>query len=413
MSDTIVVVGAGHSAGYLVAGLRSGGNEGRIVLIGEEPYLPYQRPPLSKQFLSGEIDRDRLFIQPANFYQDADVEVRTATRAVAVERSAQLVHLDTGEPVGYDQLVLATGSRPRQLHVPGAGLEGVYDLRGMDDALVLRDHFRQRQQLVIIGGGYIGLEAAAVASKLGLDVTVLEMMPRLMNRVVSDTVSAFYLEQHRACGVMVHTDTRVHAIEGDTRASGVTCTNGAFFAADLILVAVGVVPNTGLAEDAGLKVNDGIVVDERGMTSDPAIFACGDCTCHPSALAGENVRLESVQNASAQARVVAANLCGEPAVYQETPTFWSDQYDLKLQIVGLARPDDEKVLRGDPGARSFAVYRLREDRVVAAEAINSPSDFVAALQLVSKQLHVVTAELGDSNLPIKQILKQASDRQEG
>lgn len=208
-----------------------------------------------------------------------------------MERSAQQIRANTGDPVGYDRLVLATGSRPRQLRVPGTDLEDVYELRGMDDALVLRDRFRPGRRLVIIGGGYIGLEAAAVASKLGLDVTVLEMMPRLMNRVVSDTVSAFYLEQHRAFGVMVHTNTRVRAIEGEGRASGVSCTNGAFFDADLILVAVGVVPNTGLAEDAGLKVEDGIVVDEHGMTSDPAIFACGDCTCYSSALAGESVRL--------------------------------------------------------------------------------------------------------------------------
>ena len=399
-----IVVGAGQGAGQLVASLRQEKYEGEIVMIGEEPFLPYQRPPLSKAYLAGELPTERVLVRPEKFYVDKGIETRIDTRVEAIDREARTVNLAGGETMSWDHLVIATGSHVRRLPIPGIELDGVHYLRTMGDVDGIRSGIGEGKHLVIVGGGYIGLEVAAVARKLGMEVTVLEMEDRILARVTTPSMSAFYTRVHTEHGVDIRTGTAAAEILGDGTVTGVRCTNGTELKADMVIVGVGIIPTTGLAEAAGLTCENGIVVDAHCRTSDPAIFAIGDCTNHPSKLLGRRLRLESVPNAMDQARTVAKNIMGGDAEYDAVPWFWSDQYDLKLQMVGFSAGADDEVVRGDPETGSFARFYLTDGVLTAVDAVNRPKEFMASKLLVAAQKPIDAGQLADEAVDIKSLI---------
>lgn len=403
MNERLVIVGAGHGAGQLVASLRQKRYAGQITLIGDEAYYPYQRPPLSKKFLAGELAAERLYIKPQSFYADPGVEVRLNTRITRIDRDAKEVFAADGTAIAYDRLVLALGARARKLECEGADLAGVHQLRSIADVAEIRANAASGPRVVIIGAGYIGLEVAAVMRQLGLDVTVVEMEQRVMSRVVSPDVSAFYAREHAAHGVKLLLSTGLSGFGGDDRVKSVALQHGDALPAGLVVVGIGIEANTELAAEAGLKIDDGIVVDDRCRSSDAAIFAIGDCTRHPNALLGRNLRLESVHNAAEQAKTAAANICGETVRYAQIPWFWSDQYDLKLQIAGLSQGYDQTVIRGDPHERSFACAYLYEGRLLALDAINAPRDFMQAKALIARGAVVDPQKLADTSVALKDL----------
>ena len=386
---TIVIVGGGQAAGQAAASLRQEGCDDRILLLAEEPHIPYQRPPLSKQYLAGTQGLDRVHLRPASFYRTKNIEVRPGVRVERLDLSGKTATCANGETISYRKLLLATGARPRRLRVPGGDLPGVYYLRTIGDVDAIRADLRPGRRLVVVGGGYIGLEVAAVAVSLGARVTVLEMEDRVLQRVASAEMSAFYTTLHTGKGVVVRTRSRAAAFAGAARLDAVVCEDGARVAADLAVVGVGVTPNVELAAAAGLPCDDGIVVDEYARTDAPDVYAAGDCTNHPNAVLGRRLRLESVPNAMEQARVAAANLAaadGKARPYATVPWFWSDQYDCKLQMVGFAADGEQSITRGDPTSGSFATFHLRGLELVAADAVNSPREFMAARQLVGRKV---------------------------
>lgn len=403
MQSTVVVAGAGHAAGQTIVSLRQGGFGGRIVLAGEEPYLPYQRPPLSKKFLAGELEISRLLLRHEKFYADHQVEVHLGTRVTRIEPGSRTAEFSTGQSLHYDKLVLATGTRPRQVPVPGHQLPGVYYLRTIDDVDRIRADFRPGASLVIVGAGYIGLEVAAVAVSRGLKVTVLELADQVMARVEAPPVSEFMARVHREAGVDIRCGTGLQGFTGDTRLRGVIGSDGREIPADLAIVGVGVLPNVELAEAAGLVCNDGIMVDEYCRTSDPDVLAVGDCTNHPNPLLGRRLRLESVHNAQEQAKTAATTILGGLEPYAQVPWFWSDQYDLKLQIVGMSSRAEQAVIRGEPDSRSFAVFFLDDGRLTATYAINSPREFMLSKKLVAIGARPDPARLSDPSVPFKEI----------
>lgn len=408
MSAGVVVVGAGYGAGELAAKLRQGGYAGPITLVGAETHLPYHRPPLSKAFLAGETDEAALLLRPAAFYEKHGITVLLGRRVNAIDRAGHSVSLDDAKTLAYEKLVLATGGEARRLTCPGADLVGVYTLRGIDDVLAIRSELRAGQRVAIIGAGYIGLEVAAVARKHGLEVTVLEAAPRVLARVAGPEISAFYTQAHTQAGVAIRTSAMVAAIlpsEADPgRAGAVQLQDGTAIAADWVLAGIGLVPGTQLAEAAGLKVENGIWVDAFCSTEDPDILAIGDCANHPLPFAGHRVRLESVPNALEQARVAADTICGKQAPYAAVPWFWSDQYDLKLQAVGLADGHDAVVMRGNPAERNFLAFYLRGGVPIAADAVNRPGEFMMARRLVAAGKALNAADLGNVEKPLKELL---------
>jgi 3-phenylpropionate/trans-cinnamate dioxygenase ferredoxin reductase subunit len=401
---TFVVIGGGHAAGQAVASLRQEGFEGEIVVIGDEPFLPYQRPPLSKQYLSGEQGLDRVYLRPEKFYEERNITLKLGVRVESLDCGAHTVVTSTGETISYDKALLCTGSRPRQLNAPGIDLEGIHYLRGIADVDGIRAEMADAKTMIIVGGGYIGLEVAAVTRTAGLEVSVLEMESRILNRVTTPTMSEFYTQLHEGRGVKILTDTAVSGFEGDGRVSAAVTATGEKLPADIVIVGIGILPNIELAEAAGLDCDNGIVVDERCATSNPDVYAAGDCTNHPNPLLNRRLRLESVPNAMEQARVAAANLLGGDKSYAAIPWFWSDQYELKLQMVGFSTNADQEVLRGDPSSNQFARFYLENGVLVAADAVNSPKEFMACRQLVAKQAKVDVDKLADSEVPIKELL---------
>ena len=402
MSQNIVIVGAGQAGVQAVASLRLEGYSGVITMIGDEPFAPYQRPPLSKAYLMGTFDRDRLFLKPDAFYRESACELILGVGVRAIDRAAKTVVLSDGRSLGYGKLLLATGTRVRTINCPGADLGGIHYLRSIADVDLLRPAMEKGQRLAIVGGGYIGLEVAAVAAKHGLEVTVFEALERVMARAVSKPVSDFFEEVHRAAGVKLLLNTGVETFEGTDHLQAVRAA-GKTYGADLALVGVGVVPNMELARDSGLPCEDGIVVDQNCATADPAIFAAGDCTWHVGR-EGIPLRLESVQNAIDQAKHAALAMVGKPRPYREVPWFWSDQYDLKLQIAGLARQGDEVVVRGDPAARKFAVFHLRDGAVAAVEAVNAAPEYLVGRKLIADGARVAPDKLADTSIAMKNIV---------
>ncbi len=403
MSPPILVIGGGHAGAQAVDTLRREGYSDRIVLISDEPYVPYQRPPLSKQFLSAEWDVARLSFRHQTYYDEHRVELRLNSRAVRINAAGRVVTLSNGEEMRYSRLLLCLGACSRELTCPGAKLSGIHYLRNIADARGIKDRLRPGARVVVIGGGYIGLETAATARKAGCTVTVVEMADRIMNRVVASSVSAYFDREHRLHGVDLVCNARVLRIEGGDRAERVICAAGRIYEADVIIVGIGATANMQLAMDAGLECENGIAVDEYCRTSDPAIYAAGDCTYHPSIRFETRVRLESVDNAFEQAKTAALNILGKPTVHDRVPWFWSDQFDNKLLIVGLSQGHDRQVLRGDPGTRRFSVCYLKRGELVAVEAVNHSKDFMAARRLISERTRPMLAELQDLDRPLRTI----------
>lgn len=398
--SNIIIVGAGQAAGIAAATLRSEGFAGAIVVVGDEPYPPYERPPLSKKVLIGSAEPEATYLKPEAFYAEQAIELRLGVRVAAIERAARRLTLADGVELGYDKLIVATGSKVRRLEIAGARPENVFYLRGIDDCLALRARLVEGAGLVVVGGGYIGLEVAAAARQRGVEVTVVEAEGQVMGRVVGPEIGRFFAEEHAARGVDIRTGVTVsEAAEGRAR-----CSDGASIAADLFVVGVGVVPDTALAEAAGLAVDNGILVDEHGRTSDADIYACGDVTNHPNALLNRRVRLESWQNAQNQSIAVARALAGNPRPYGEVPWFWSDQYDLNLQMVGLPEAWERVVLRGDMAERRFTAFYLQGDRVVAANAVNNGRDIRPARELIARRLAVDDALLADPSASLRALL---------
>lgn len=383
MPGGIVIVGAGHAGGILADAVRTQGHDGPICLIGDEDTLPYQRPPLSKGYLLGEVSTEQLHLRPSEFYTAKAIELIAGVHVTAIDRAEKQVRLSTGATRPYESLVLATGARPRLLDVPGADLSGIHALRTLADVDAIRADLETAQSCAVIGGGFIGLEIAAVFSKIGKSVTVIEAADRLMGRAVSPAVSDFFLRLHRARGSVVHLSSGVTGFSGDTsRLTGIETSHGTI-SADLAVVGIGVLPNDALARAADLPVDRGIVVDRAGRTADPAIFAIGDC-CHADhALYPDRVRLESVQNAVDQAKLVANAVMGKPADYDVVPWFWSDQFDSKLQIAGLAQPGQTHQVYEDETAGTLAVYHFDNNRLAAAETVNRARDHMSARRLIS------------------------------
>lgn len=385
MSGHCVVIGAGQAAVVVAQGLRERGFGGAITLFGDEAQPPYQRPPLSKKFLSGELSQDRLFIKAEAFYPAHNITLALQTPVTGVDTTRRVVKHAGGE-TAYTHLVFATGTRARRLPLSGMDLPGVHTLRSIADVDRLRPHMQAGKRLVIIGAGYVGLEVAAVARGLGLHVSVVEAGARVLSRVVSPQVSAFFEGLHRGHGVELLTGEGLAEIAQGADGVLVRTSTGRELGADLVLVAIGALANTELADQAGIAVRDGILVDAGGRTDIDDVYAAGDCTRFHSKLYGTSIRLESVQNAIDQAKAVAASIMGEDVTYDPVPWFWSDQYEVKLQIAGLSTGYDASVLRGDPASGAFCVLYLAEDRLLAVDAVNRPRDHMMSRRLIGKAL---------------------------
>ena len=404
-TSVTVIVGAGQAGSELATSLRQHGYADSVVLIGDEDYVPYRRPPLSKTYLSGEVTLESLFLKPRAVYEKHAIECRFGIGVESIDRAARSLRLYDGSVLRYDKLALTTGGRPRRLSVPGAERSNVHYIRTVADIDRLKQQFGEGKRLVIIGGGYIGLETASVGIKKGLHVTVVEALPRVLARVTAPEISAFYERVHRGHGVDLRTGVGVHALEGNGDACTVVLADGTRLAADLVVIGVGLIPNTELAEAAGIEVSNGIVVDRYAVTSDPDIVAAGDCTNHDNVFLGRRLRLESVPNALEQARVAAASILGRPRVYDAVPWFWSDQYDLKLQMVGLSQGHDDLIVRGDMDANSFTAFYLKDGVVISADSVNRPQDFMVAKRLVAERAAVPSERLRDDAVTLKSLLQ--------
>jgi 3-phenylpropionate/trans-cinnamate dioxygenase ferredoxin reductase component len=402
MTGTIVVVGASHAAVQAIDTLHREGHGGQIVLIGDESEPPYNRPPLSKKYFTGELARERLQLRSAQFYQQGGITMRLGVRATAIDRAAQRLRLSDGAELAWDRLLLCVGSRARRLEVPGADLPGIHYLRTMADVDAIRAGLAGARRLVVIGAGYIGLEAAASARHLGLEVTVLEAADRPMQRVVCPALSEFYRARHEREGVRIHCNVSVSGLTGDDRVRSVVCGDQEF-PADLVIAGVGIAPDVTLAAAAGLKCDNGIWVDASCRTSDPNVYAAGDCTNHPSVHYGRRIRLESVDNAVEQGRVAASAICGKDVRHDHVPWFWSDQYDVKLQIAGLSQGHDETIMRGDPAGGHFAIYYLAQGELIAVDAVNSPKDFMSGRRWIAERRRPDAAKLADPSVDLKSL----------
>jgi 3-phenylpropionate/trans-cinnamate dioxygenase ferredoxin reductase component len=405
MNYDIIIVGAGHGGAQAAIMLRQQKFEGSIAIIGEEPEIPYERPPLSKDYFAGEKEFERILIRPQKFWDEREVDMVLSTRITAVDAHAKTVTSERGESFGYGKLIWATGGAPRMLTIPGGDLPGVQGVRTKADADAMKAAAQTATQIVVIGGGYIGLEAAAVLAKSGKKVILLEALPRVLARVAGEDLSRFYEAEHRAHGVDVRLGVSVAAIEGETHATGVQMADGEIIAADLVIVGIGIIAAVQPLIDAGAQGGNGVSVNELCETSLPGIYAIGDCAAHTNHFAdGGHIRLESVQNANDQANVVARAICGDAQAYHAVPWFWSNQYDLKLQTVGLSTGHDATVTRGDPATRSFSVIYLRKGRVIALDCVNRIKDYVQGKALVVAGARITTERLADEGIALKEML---------
>jgi len=404
MISRCIIIGASHDAAQLSSSLRQEGWDGEILMIGDEPYLPYHRPPLSKTFLAGKKTADDLAIRPAAFYEKNDIQFRQG-RVTEINRSQQTLTLSDGETLNYDKLALCMGSRVRKLALPGSELKGVHYLRDIADVEGIKNNLEKDQHAVIIGGGYIGLETAAALRKLGMQVVVLEMAERILQRVTAPELSEFYTRIHTEEGVEIHTGISVSRIAGKNHTEKVICADGTEFPADLVIVGVGILPNTELADKAGIDVENGIIVDEFCRTNDPNIVAAGDCTNHFNKIFNRRIRLESVPNASEQGKSAAASICDASKEYKNLPWFWSDQYDLKLQIAGLSQGYDQVIIRGDKlTSRSFAAFYFKDKKLISADCVNRPQEFMLSKKIIAGNLDINPDRLADDSIAVKALL---------
>ena len=407
-AERIVIVGAGQAAAQACASLRQFGYAGALTLIGDEPALPYQRPPLSKAYMKGDLAEERLYFKPQDWYDSQSIDVMRNTRVTAIDRAARTVTTDSGKSLDYDALIISTGSRPRALPVPGAELGNVFDLRDLKDVEAIRPHMQAGRRLVIVGAGYIGLEAAAVARQLGLEVTVLEMADRVLARVTSPVMSKFFEDEHKRQGVDIRTGARLAELRGAQTVQSAVLADGTDIPADIVLVGIGILPNQELAAEAGIACKNGIIVDRDARTNDPRVFAAGDCAHRPLVHYGRDGRLESVHNAIEQGKLAAAAIMGKPRPVEDCPWFWSDQYDLKLQIAGLSEGYDQIVVRGNPDDRKFAAFYLRNGKLIAVDAINSAPEFIVAKKLIMSGASLAPETLGDTSISMKEIAAAAA-----
>ena len=408
-----VIVGGGQSGGSAAKMLRSAGFQGAITLISEEAYPPYERPPLSKDVLLGTEPYESTYLDSESWYSSNHVNLRLNTRVIRIDRGNKTVETDSGEAVRYDKLLLATGARVRTLHIPNAELEGIHYLRGIDDCIALADEFDSCTHLLAIGGGFISLEVAAVARTLGISVTVLEVAPSILARLLEGDVAKRIEGIHREKGVDFRTgvvvehflaDSENHTSDCPARVQGVQLRNGEKILADLVLVGVGIHPNTELAETAGLEVEDGIRVNEYGETSDPAIYACGDNTNHYDPWSKTNRRLQSWQNAQDQAAAVANVMCGNRVPYEAVPWFWSDQYDMNLQMAGVSDGCDQSIVRIDDTGKTFSKVYLKNNQVIGAVSINAPHEVMAARKLIARKASLDVAKLADPDIDLRKTI---------
>lgn len=402
MTAGVVIIGGGQAGFQVAASLRAERYPGPVRLVSAETHPPYQRPPLSKGLLLGKMERERLLFRQPAFYEAQGIELALGETVTAIDRGARAVATSLGRTLPYDACVIATGTRVRPLAVPGTELEGVVYLRTLDESEALAQRILAAQRVVVVGGGFIGLEVAAAARMLGRPVTVLEAADRLMGRVVAPVISAFYADLHRERGVELVLDAEIVSLEGrDGRVVAVAMADGTRHPADLVVIGIGVVPNVELALACGLACANGIVVDAHGRTSDPAIFAAGECTSHPNRFAGGMVRLESVQNAVDQAKAVAAAIQGRHAPYDEVPWFWSDQYDVKLQMVGISRGHTLEVTRGDPAGGHFSVFYFKAGRLTAIDSINRPGEHMVGRKLLTAGTALTPEQAADEGFDLK------------
>ena len=402
----VLIVGAGHGGAQAAIALRQRKFAGTIAIIGEEPEIPYERPPLSKDYFSGEKSFERILIRPAAFWEERNVAMLTGQRVVTVDPDAHSVTTEAGETIGYGELIWATGGHARKLTCTGHDLIGVHSVRTRADVDRMMDELATTTRVAVIGGGYIGLEAAAVLAKLGKQVTVLEALDRVLARVAGEPLSRFYEAEHRAHGVDVRLGVKVECIEEtDGRVAGVRLADGEIVEAEMVIVGIGIVPAVEPLVAAGARAGNGVAVDEHGRTSLPHIFAIGDCAMHANAFAeGLPIRLESVQNANDLATTVARAITGDEEPYNSVPWFWSNQYDLRLQTVGLSSGHDAAVTRGDIASRSFSIVYLKQGHVVALDCVNAVKDYVQGKTLVVGRVAADPAVLADASIPLKNLV---------
>ena len=404
--DTIAIIGAGHAGGRAAEAMRKAGFHGTIVLVGEEAYVPYERPPLSKELLATDADVDKVFCNSPEYYPQNGIELRLATRSETINRAARTVGLASGETIAYDRLLIVTGSRVRRLACPGGDLQGLHYIRAIPDTLALRPALREGTRVVVIGGGFIGLEVAASARLRGCAVTVVELADHVLARVADPAVGDLIAALHRKNGVRIVTGASVERITGDGRVNEVVCAGGETFAADVVVVGIGILPNMEIAANAGLAVADGITVDEFGRTSDPDVFAAGDVAYHYNPILDRHLRLESWANAQNAGVAVARNMVVAPEPYAEIPWFWTDQFDLNMQIVGAPERWDRLVTRGDPESGRGVVFSMDKSRVVGATTFNLGRDVRACRQLVETGMAFTDAELANTDTRLKEMVRE-------
>ena len=402
--ENLLIIGAGQSAIQCISTLKKEGYSGSITLVGEEEHLPYQRPPLSKGFLEDSIGKERLYFKKLEFFTENKVQLYLGLSAEKLEIDNQKVYLSDNSVLEFDKLVFATGSRVRLLDFPGSELKSIFYLRDLDDAEAIKKDLETSENLVIIGAGYIGLEAAAIAAKKNKKVTIIEMADRVMNRTVDPQISEYYLNLHESYGVKFHFNTSLETINEVSDSLEVVCSDGTEVKADSVLIGAGVVPNIELAEEAGINCDNGIIVNEFGQTNFKNIYACGDCTNHPNKILNKNLRLESVHNAMEQAKTVASSVMNNPMEYNQVPWFWSDQYDHKLQIVGLSGDHDLVTMRGNTNDAKFMLFYTKDEELIAVDAINNPKEFLISRKLVANKVKIKPNVISDLNINLNDLI---------
>ena len=402
--ENLLIIGAGQSAIQCISTLKKEGYSGSITLVGEEEHLPYQRPPLSKGFLEDSLNKERLYFKKLEFFTENKVQLYLGLSAEKLEIDNQKVYLSDNSVLEFDKLVFATGSRVRYLDFPGSELKSIFYLRDLDDAEAIKKDLETSENLVIIGAGYIGLEAAAIAAKKNKKVTIIEMADRVMNRTVDPQISEYYLNLHESYGVKFHFNTSLETINEVSDSLEVVCYDGTEVKADSVLIGAGVVPNIELAEEAGINCDNGIIVNEFGQTNFKNIYACGDCTNHPNKILNKNLRLESVHNAMEQAKTVASSVMNNPMEYNQVPWFWSDQYDHKLQIVGLSGDHDVVTMRGNTNDAKFMLFYTKDEELIAVDAINNPKEFLISRKLVANKVKIKPEVICDPNTNLNDLI---------
>jgi 3-phenylpropionate/trans-cinnamate dioxygenase ferredoxin reductase subunit len=410
---TFVIVGGGLAGSVAAGTLRAGGFEGRIVLVGDEVHLPYSRPPLSKAVLRGESDSDVCNLRSAQWYADHDIDLELGVRADVVDPHDRVVVLESGRRIGYDKVLLATGGRARALDVPGFRLDGVHTLRTLDDSLAVRSQLRPGARVIVVGAGFIGAEVAASARMLGCEVTMFEIADVPLSRVLGAEVGRRYAAIHREEGVELHTGIALARIEGNGRVERVVATDGAVYDADIVIAGVGIAPDVGTATSSGIDVGNGIIVDERCETSVPDVFAAGDVALHPNPILGQIIRVEQWQNAQHQGAAAARNMLGHHEPFAEVPWFWSDQYDVNLQMAGLPAASDDVVFRGDNTGRAFSVFYLRAGVLAAVVGLNRTKDVSHGRRLIHEHATVRREVLGDDSVDLAGLGKPRPPRESG